>query len=155
MKVKLSLILSALFLFITPTFADLADEANKTLLPESFVVYTDGATVTNHPELGFSEQLLPTINLYKGTPGCYIACYSHQKQNAIYSVGDNIYVLGQIRIAGRYANNLCEPTNFAGKDISADTTFKTICSEKIQSCTGNNCWAGGDTGGWFGITTHA
>jgi hypothetical protein len=135
-------------LISAPTFADLGG-SNQILLSEPFSVYTDGTTVINHPEQGFTETLLPTINLYKGNPGCYIACYSRQKDNAIYSIGDNIYVLGQVRIAGKYNINRCEPTNFAGKDISADATFKTICSEKIEACTGGHCWADGETGAWF------
>lgn len=151
MKTKLMISsLGILFAVSTSTFADVAGP-NQIVLPESFPVYTDGTTVINHPEQGFTEKLLPTINLYKGNPGCYIACYSHQKENAIYSVGNNIYVLGQVRVAGKYNIRVCEPTNYAGKDISADVTFKTICTEKIASCAGGHCWAGGDTGGWFGI----
>ncbi len=150
MNTKLAMMFGTFFIATTVAIAD-GDNANQALLPDTFAIYTDGTTVINHPEPGFTEALLPTVNLYKGTPGCYIACYSHQKENAIYPVGDNIYVLGQVRIAGKYNGRICEPTNFAGKDISGDDTFKTICTEKIQRCVGNHCWAGGDTGGWFGI----
>lgn len=134
-----------------PAAAPTPTDPNQILLPETFSVYTDGTTVINHPAPGFNEKQLPTINLYKGAQGCYIACYSHQAENAVYPVGDNIYVLGQVRIAGKYAGRICEPTNFAGKDISGDATFKTICTEKVPTCVGGHCWAGGDTGGWFGI----
>ncbi len=150
MKTKLLISLSVLLVVSSPLFADVAGP-NQILLPEAFPVYTDGVTVINHAEQGFTEKLLPTINLYKGNPGCYIACYSRQRENAIYSVGDNIYVLGQVRIAGKYNVRVCEPTNYAGKDISGDATFKAICTEKIEACKGANCWAGGDTGGWFGV----
>ena len=151
MKTTLSIILSTFFIFTT-AMADSVDNANQTLLPDDlYAIYTDGTTVINHPETGFTEKFLPTMNLYKGSPGCYIACYSHHRENAIYSVDSSIYVLGQVRIAGKYKNRICEPTNYTGKDISGDAIFKTICTEKIKSCEGNNCWAGGDTGGWFGI----
>ena len=150
MKSKWAMILWLFFMVATEAMADV-DDANQTLLPESFAIYMDGTTVINHPEPGFTEAFLPTNNLYKGTPGCYIACYSQQKENAVYPVGENIYVLGQVRIAGKYNGRVCEPTNFAGKDISADATFKTICTEKVAACAGSHCWAGGDTGGWFGL----
>ncbi len=150
MKKKMMLMGGLLLLYTLPSFAAEVIPT-ETLLPENFSVYTDGTSVINHPMPGFEEKQLPTVNLYKGTPGCYIACYSHQKENAVYSVGSNIYVLGQVRIAGKYNLRICEPTNFAGKDISGDATFKTICTEKIEACKNAPCWAGGDTGGWFGI----
>lgn len=125
-------------------------DPNQQLLPDTFSVYVNGDTVINHPNNGFMERQLPTVNLYKGYPGCYIACYSRQRDNAVYAVADNMYVLGQVRIAGKYVGRICEPTNFAGKDISAEDVFKSICNDKILQCQGNHCWAGGDTGGWFG-----
>jgi hypothetical protein len=155
MNIKSTLLLALVFNVVTPAIADVVDIANQTLLPEdTFVIYTDGRTVINHPEPGFEEKIMPTVNLYKGSPGCYIACYSHQRENAIYTADSNIYVLGQVRIAGKYSNRICEPTNYAGKEISGDATFKTICTEKVKSCAGNNCWAGGDTGGWFGLQSN-
>lgn len=124
---------------------------NETILPEFYAVYTEGTTVINHPEIGFEERTLPTTNLYKGTPGCYIVCYSHQKEGGAYAVGDDVYVMGQVRVAGKYKDRVCEPTNFAGKDITNDPTFIAICAEKVATCANNHCWAGGDTGGWFGL----
>jgi hypothetical protein len=135
---------------LTPEVS-LAERASQQLLPENFTIYTDGIVTINHPVMGLTAKLLPTVNLYKGTPGCYIACYSHQQENSAYGVGNNIYVHGQVRIAGRYTGRICEPTNFAGKDISSEEAFKTICSGQIKTCTDRQCWAGGDTGGWFGI----
>ena len=143
--------MSCLFVMSSVVMAVEVMGPNQILLPELYPVYTDGISVINHPYPGFYEVLLPTSNLYKGAQGCYIACYSHQKEHAIYGVGDNIYVLGQVRVAGKYNNRVCEPTNFAGKDISADVTFKTICSAQVKTCVGGQCWAGGDTGGWFGL----
>jgi hypothetical protein len=151
MKTKLIMALGMSFMFATPTIAEVTADPNQTLLPEAYTVYTDGTTVINHAAPGYNEKVLPTINLYKGAQGCYIACYSRQQENAVYSVGNNIYVLGQVRVAGKYNGRICEPTNYAGKDISADVTFKTICTEKVTTCANAQCWAGGDTGGWFGI----
>jgi len=146
---------SLIWLSLTIATAAIAEttQPNQTLLPDPFSVYTDGTTVINHEAPGFTEKLIPTVNLYKGMPGCYIMCYSHQAEQSIYSVGDSIYTFGQVRIAGKYtAHRICEPTNYAGKDISADPIFKTICTEKISTCAGGHCWAGGDTGGWFGLS---
>ena len=150
MKTTLGLTLAIALLATNPINAETIDP-NQQLLPDIFSVYVNGDTVINYPEAGFTEKQLPTINLYKGYPGCYIACYSRQRDNAVYSVGDNIFVLGQVRIAGKYSARVCEPTNFAGKDISGEAVFKTICNDKIQACQGNRCWAGGDTAGWFGV----
>ena len=151
MKFKGFLLMGILLALTTSVFADTINGANQTLLPEQFAIYTDGKTVINHPEIGFSEKLLPTVNLYKGNPGCYIACYSQKKENAIYAINDNTFALGQVRIAGRYTKGMCEPTNFSGKSITQETAFQTICKDKIPTCVGVNCWAGGETGAWFGL----
>ena len=131
--------------------ADSIDEANKILLSNPYMIYSNGSQVLNHPAPGFIAQDLITINLYKGSPGCYVACYSHQGSDSVYMVSDNTYVLGQVRIAGKYSNNKCEPINFSTKDIGADDGFKKLCTEQISACAQNKCWAGGDTGAWLGI----
>jgi len=153
MKTKLLLLLSLIYAFSTSVFAVVTDP-NQILLPELYPVYTDGTSVLNHPADGFAEHLLPTVNLYKGMPGCYIACYSRKSENSIYSAGDSVFVLGVVRVAGKYNNErICEPTNFAGRNITGDPTFKTICTEKIASCVGGHCWAGGDTGQFFEMSS--
>ena len=148
MKTNYFLILSVFFVTIAPAGTV---NFNPTLLPESFAVYTNNNTVINNPAPGFSKQLLPTNNDYQGTPGCYILCYSHQEMGSSYPVSSTIYVMGQIRVPGNYIGRLCEPTQFKGKDISAEPLLKTLCDKTIKSCKGNSCWAGGDSGGWFGI----
>ncbi len=152
MKIKLLLLISLIYAFSTSAFAVVTDP-NQVLLPDLYPVYTDGASVLNHPADGFAEHLLPTVNLYKGTPGCYISCYSRKNENAIYSAGDSVFVLGVVRIAGRYNEGICEPTNFAGKNITGEPIFKTICTDKIESCIGGHCWAGGDTGQFFNVNS--
>jgi len=126
-------------------------EANQTLLPENFLVYTNGTDVINHSLKGFAEKTLPTNNDYKDKPGCYIACYSHNKATSVYGVGKDIYVQGQVRVPGQYSERICIPNGYERKDISKETAFNRLCSAKIRACSGIQCWAGGDTGGWFGI----
>jgi len=119
------------------------------LLPEAYRVYSNGRSVINYRVPGFQPVILPTVNDYTATPGCYVACYSHNTEGAVYSVGSNIFVKGQVRVRGEYNGRICIPTDTEGVDISADQYFKDLCNESIPSCI--NCWAGGDTGGWFGL----
>ncbi len=128
-----------------------SNDPNQMLLPSPFPVYVQNGVVINNPQPGFSQAMLPTNNDYTAKPGCYVACYSHGAQHGIYRAGDNIYVNGQVRVAGNYNNRICIPTGYENQDISKAIKFKQLCSAKIKSCANNNCWAGGDTGGWFGI----
>lgn len=91
---------------------------------------------------------LPIVNAYRRMPGCYIACYANN--NGVYSVGNNIYVRGLVRVNGLYLDRNCQPQGYFFKDISALPYFKEICNKNLRSCKGQ-CWAGGDTGGFLGI----
>jgi hypothetical protein len=123
---------------------------NIQLLPSPYPVYViPNQGVVNQPYPGTSKAMLPTDNSYTSAPGCYIACYSHNP--GVYSVGPNIYVMGQVRTKGQYSSRVCQPQGYEGKDISAANSFKQLCAAKIASCRDFSCWAGGDTGGWFGI----
>ncbi|ASQ46148.1 hypothetical protein [Legionella clemsonensis] len=123
---------------------------NTQLLPSPLPVFVLGNSgVVNHPYPGSKRALLPTDNSYTDAPGCYIACYSHVK--GIYPVSPSIYVMGQIRVKGQYQGRICQPEGYLNKDISAVNQFKQLCSQKIPGCKNIECWAGGDTGGWFGI----
>lgn len=123
---------------------------NSTLLPSPYPVYVmENNGVINHPVQGAQKKMLPTDNSYRSSPGCYIACYSHD--DGIYSVSDSISVMGQIRVPGEYEGRICQPQNYKGQDISKMRQFKDECAKKIPGCESGNCWAGGDTGGWFGI----
>lgn len=126
--------------------------ATQALLPADFPVYTDGKTVINHPMPGFAKKTLPTNNDFIQTPGCYVACYSHNNTgSAVYPVSQDIYAYGQVRVPGSYEGRICKPTGYENIDISGDPAFKTLCATKISTCQANQCWAGGDTGGWFGL----
>jgi len=124
--------------------------SDSRMLPEDFRVYVRGNTVINHPLRGFDERVLPTVNDFRGAPGCYVACYSHDRAHGVYGVGGNTYVMGQVRVPGRYEGRVCRPDRFGHADISAASGIKELCKAGIPSC-GDNCWGGGDTGGWFGI----
>jgi len=142
--------LFAAILMIT-AFSLYSEKKVPYLLSEEFYVYTNHDVVVNQPYPGFTKVRLPTVNKFKGTPGCYIACYSNNKEKSIYSVGNGIYVMGQVRVAGKYEKRVCIPHGFDNRDISASGYFKKICAEHLASCSKSSCWAGGDTGGWFGI----
>ena len=122
----------------------------ENMLPADFKVYTLGNAVINHPQEGFGEKTLPTANVFMGSPGCYVACYSHDAEHGVYGVGGGIFVNGQVRVEGAYEGRLCLPTGHETADISAEQSLKDLCGKHVASC-GHNCWAGGDTGGWFGI----
>jgi len=132
--------------------ADLTTLANQTLLDREFKVFTDGQTVINHPAPGFEEKILPTNNDFAVAPGCYLACYSRNQENAVYGFGGDIFVMGQVRVAGAYNGRLCIPEGVdASADLSAMQTFKDLCNQHFAEVCQDGCWAGGDTGGFFGI----
>ena len=125
------------------------------LILGTFNVYATGFDPSN-PMLmpGSSRDIVIKNNVdFKGSPACYIACYSYQKQRSIYSIGHNLYVMGNIRVSGTYQGKVCKPTHFEDKDISKEVDFKQLCSKKIKACKSGQCWAGGDTGDGFGITS--
>jgi hypothetical protein len=153
MKTPIALFIASIVMAIGLATAAIADTRYRTdrLLPEDFTVYLSDGGVTNRPMPGARPSVLPTRNLYRGGDGGYIACYGHQETGSAYRVGDNIYVMGQVRLRGAYSGRIFQPRGHRGQDISALASFKRICGRAIAACRGNACWAGGDTGGWFGI----
>jgi hypothetical protein len=100
---------------------------------------------------------LSTVNEFVGYPGCYIAAYSHQQQGSAYSVGSDIYVMGQVRVSGSYQQasdgiNICVPEGYTiDSDISAEKVLNQKFSETLsETCQNDSCWAGGDTAGFLG-----
>lgn len=53
--------------------------------------------------------------------------------------------MGQIRVQGEYVARICQPEGYKGMDISKSDKFKFLCSEKVNACKNNICWAGRDT----------
>lgn len=125
-------------------------EEPDNLLPERFLVYVKGKNIISHPEPGYEEKVLPTVNKYyeKGKSGGYIACYSRNPKNSVCCVADGIYLLGQIWMPGRYMGRIFVPEKYEGIDISADAQLKQTCNVEFHQ-GGEDCWPGGDTGGWF------
>ncbi|KYC44214.1 hypothetical protein WA1_01370 [Scytonema hofmannii PCC 7110] len=121
------------------------------MLPANFKVYVRDNVVVNVSYPGFEEKTLPTVNKFIGYPGCYVAAYSRRKEKSVYSVGGDIYVMGQVRVPGGYQERICLPVGYEKVDISADPKFKLIFAKLLPSACKEGCWAGGDTGGWFGI----
>jgi|GEM_PF-4201664 len=121
------------------------------VLPENMEVYIRGNTVINHPAEGFKKVILPTRNPFTRAPGGYIACYSKSMYKSAFGVGPSKYVMGQIRTEGRYYGKIFQPKGYENRDISAVGEFTALCNETFLSCK-NGCWAGGDTGGWFGVS---
>lgn len=89
------------------------------------------------------------FRVYVGEGG-YIAIYSRNASQGVYSVGDDIYVIGQIRLQGKYIGRIFHPAGYEEQDVSAVDEFKRLADENFSGCQGD-CCAGGDTGGWFGI----
>ncbi len=91
----------------------------------------------------------PTVNLYRGSPGCYVACYSRTAYPASLG-GDEIYALGQVRVPGKYREGICVPTDYKNKDLSKEEFFSEICGQAFPDlCLDNSCWADGNSGRWF------
>lgn len=124
-------------------------EAIPYWLPEDFRVYTNDRGIVSNNAGGMQEsegRVLPTVNQYRGEDGGYVAFYSRDPAKAVYSVGGGIYVVGQIRLKGRYKGRIFHPEGYEDQDISAAVEFKELCFKTF----GVQGWAGGDTGGWFG-----
>lgn len=121
------------------------------MLPEDFKVYVSNNPVMNYPNVRFEERVLPTFNHYKGADGGYVAIYSHSQEKAVYGVGGDVYVVGQVRMQGRYEGRIFVPSGFELEDdITQDTELLKICEMYFPEMKGQ-MWIGGETGGWFGI----
>ena len=119
------------------------------ILQKHFLVYIRNSQVANSPSPGALEYLLPTNNQYANNPGCYIACY--RKNKGVYSPSYGTYVVGQIRIQGLYnkQSNLCQPLMKEKFDFSHSEKYNKLCNHDFPACEKTQCWAGGDTIGWY------
>ena len=108
------------------------------------------------PMMSFAETSLeadavkpPTVNLYQGSPGCYVACYSRTTFPAALT-GDETYAIGQVRVPGKYREGICVPTDYKNKDLSKEDFFTEICAQAFPDlCRESSCWADGNSGRWF------
>ena len=122
------------------------------LLPRKLEVYVRGENISRHYEPGYEKKELRVVNkgYIKGEPGGYIACYSRNPEKGVYCVGDGIYVIGLIWMKGSYIGRIFIPDGYKGKDISADAQLKQFCNVEFPPEGGEDCWPGGDTGGFLG-----
>lgn len=122
---------------------------NVYMLPENFKVYVRENQVVNKYYDGFDERILPVKNHYKGVHGGYVALYTRKKEGAVYSVGGNIYVIGMVRVKGRYIGKTFYPEGYnQGENITQDKEILLICHRYFPSHKGK-LWIGGDTGAWY------
>ena len=126
-------------------------ERNKliqTPLPEHFKVYVKGESLISHYEPGYEEKVLPTFNVYKGKDGGYIECYIRDpEKKSVCSVGGGFYLIGQIRLQGKYNGRIFVPKGCEGKDLNTVRWITNLCKQHFSS--EDNIWVGNDTGGWF------
>jgi hypothetical protein len=88
---------------------------------------------------------MPTRIQYTGVDGCYIAVYSHDRYRSAYSVGNNIYVVGSIRVQGYYQGTVCQPKGYEGRDISTSLDMQAMTNRYFPGRKGGT-WPGGYTG---------
>lgn len=142
-----------LIMALLPTyvFADISIP-NKTLLPDEFKVYYNKKVgrLSRAPFKGGKETVIPTNNEYKDAPGCYISCHAKNAQEAAYPISDKIYVMGQVRVEGRYRDGLCLPKGYENKDVRSAKALKEKCEQSFPTkCENNSCWADSHTSNWF------
>ena len=85
--------------------------------------------------------------------GGYIGVYSRDRTKAVCHVGGGIYLIGQIRLEGRYVNGIFVPKGYEDIDISVHPYFIDLCNRHFPS--EGSSWAGGDTFGWFEGATES
>lgn len=123
----------------------------KGMLPDEFKVYhSEKVGLSTKPFKGGQEKIIPTNNEYREQPGCYLACYSKNPKEAAYHVIDDTYMMGQIRVKGRYTNGMCVPTGYESKDARHSKDLMEQCEKAFpDKCTGASCWIETRTGNWF------
>lgn len=148
-KIILVSVLAASFLIVSgctqqKVEAVAFNNPNRVIMPYHLAPASANTTAT---DVNVKPTLLPIKNQHLYYPGCYIACYSHDKLHSAYSVSKGIYAVGAIRVAGHYQAGICQPVGFVHKNINKSKKFKNLCSSTFSGCKGNKCWAGGDTVG--------
>ncbi len=125
---------------------------NKGMLPEEFkVYYSDSAGISKTSFKGSSEKVIPTVNEFTEVPGCYISCYTTDAKKGLYNIGDNNYLIGQIRVSGHYYGGNCLPKGFENKDVRTAKEFKEMCEKNFpEKCEKESCGVGANhTAQWF------
>ncbi len=129
--------------------------STSNLLPRDFKVYVKENIAINYPLPGLERRILPTINHYTKADGGYVAVYTKQKEGSVYGVGNGIYVIGQIRVQGKYIDRIFYPKGYKkGDNITKDDNILSLCHEYFPQFK-HKVWIGGDTGGWYGNQGHS
>lgn len=124
-------------------------------LPDDIkVYYSKKVGLTNHAVKGAKAEVLPTNNEYTASPGCYIACYSSNKDIApklgAYPVDGNTYIMGQVRVKGHYRDGLCVPSGYENKSVHGSKEMKEACEKSFPAmCEKGTCTVNGKTSQWF------
>jgi uncharacterized protein YecT (DUF1311 family) len=126
--------------FLADRYRDCVDASCSDL---DFYNAQDVATSSRGPTLS----RYPTTSKYHGPDAGYVAVYTHDPANALYSSGGNVYVTGFIRLRGRYEGRIFRPMGYESADISAALEFKKLTETLFPGRRGGT-WAGGDTGGF-------
>lgn len=125
---------------------------NKGMLPEEFkVYYNEKVGLSTKAFKGGAEKVIPTKNDFTEVPGCYITCYTKDAKKGLYNVGDNHYIIGQIRVSGHYYGGNCLPKGFENKDVRTAKEFKEMCEKDFpEHCEKESCTVGNNhTAQWF------
>ena len=83
-----------------------------------------------------------------------IACYAHQNEDGASGTEGPIRVVGIVEdIPGYYEGRLFRPQGFEGADLSESDHFRMMCHRNLPTACPDEtiCWAGGDTGGYYGF----
>jgi hypothetical protein len=118
-------------------------------LPEKFTLFLFKDNISTVESPGSMITSLAVNNDKMINPGCYIACYRHDYGD--YTLDQKNYVVGLVRVWGSYnlSTQVCVPHETRNKDISKIKQYTDECTNSFSTCSKEECWAGGDTGGWF------
>jgi hypothetical protein len=122
----------------------------KGMLPDQFkVYYNDKMGFSTKSFKGSQEKIIPTNNEYREQPGCYLACVSKSSKDAAFHVLDNVYMMGQMRVKGRYMNGMCIPAGYESKDARNSKELKDQCQKAFpEKCDKGSCFIETRTGSW-------
>src|SRR5437868_5802912 len=133
MKTSTRIKWNILILALLPVGA-FAVSPTKAVLPDDLKMYYSnkaGLSKTNFK--GATEKTIPTNNEYTDNPGCYVSCQSKNSKEGIYHVSDNVYMMGQIRVAGHFMNGLCVPKGYESKDLRRSKEFREQCEKSFPT----------------------
>lgn len=152
---KKHILISAAVIALCPITQASTMRPDDMRLPDDIKVYYSKKVGLTHKNFkGAKADVLPVNNDYKDAPGCYIACYSNHHEKATkygaYPIEGKTFVMGQVRVKGRYHNGVCVPTGYESKSIQKSKEMKETCEKSFPSmCENGTCFANGQTSHWF------